>query len=115
MDSRVTFCVRNRPDLNVDKLRLIEMSLIAGTSLLLCACATPDLAWPTVATVHSEKILPGDKGQYYDDENKALLISESIPASWFVSTPRGWFLTESQVIQAADIRAAKRNPGVWSP
>lgn len=78
-------------------------------------CVTPEIASPHEAVVHALPWQPGDKGYYFDLENKNALVAEGIPAIWFASTSRGFYLTALQEEQAGDIRAAKRNPGVWAP
>lgn len=75
-----------------------------------CACAHLPNAHPNIAVVHALPIQKGDDGLYYDDANKDELVYEGIPDSFFVSTPRGWYLSHLMLNRAADIRDAKRNP-----
>lgn len=65
--------------------------------------------------VYALPVQKGDTGNYYNDQDENILISEGIPESWFASTPRGHYLTQGQVVAAGDIRAGKRNPQIWVP
>lgn len=81
--------------------------------LLLSSCATPSFTVQESSLVHANPWQKGDTGTYWDDSNKAILVSEGVPASWFALASRGWFLTTSQTIQAENLRSAQINGGVW--
>jgi hypothetical protein len=78
--------------------------------LVLTGCVTPRLTpTPSVAVVH---LTVGDGGYYASDFDHETLLSEGIPASFFVLRPKGWWMSAGNEVKAADIIFARRNPGV---
>lgn len=79
-------------------------------ALMLCGCVTPPLATRQVATVHASMWQAGDKGFFFNDENKGTLVQAGVPVGWFFLTARGWYLTEQQEEAAAAIVLRRDNP-----
>lgn len=82
---------------------------------LVTGCSTPELARPNVAIVSALPWQSGDTGFYFSLADRQQIVAEGVPDAYFVSTPRGYFLSELNEEKAAAILAQKRNSGVWKP
>jgi hypothetical protein len=87
------------------------LAFVAMVIIVLSSCATPPLApAPDAPLVH---LTVGDGGFYVTTEDKSVIVAQGVPSSYFVLTPKGWYMTRQQAILAANICAANRNKGVW--
>lgn len=96
-------------------MRLFVAIALVWICFMVTGCSTPVLVVPSIATVQAEPWQKGDLGLYFNLENKDYLVSEGIPESFFTWTPRGFYMDRLNLIQAENIRDAKRNGTLWTP
>lgn len=96
-------------------LIFIAVVCLAGIIELLCGCASLPQAHSDYAAIHALPVQKGDVGFYFAAEDRDYMVKEGVPISLFASTPRGWYLTRLQEIEAAnDIHDAENHVPAWT-
>lgn len=85
-----------------------RLSILCMAVYLQIGCAHVPISEPTgsggaIVSVDSTGIT-------FNEQGKALWVSENVPASWFVATSQGWHLTTLQWHQGNEIRLKRANP-----
>lgn len=81
--------------------------------ITLCSCASLPQAHSDYPIIHALPFQKGDVGFYFLAEDRDYMVKEGVPLSLFASTPRGWYLTRLQEIEAANIIHTTENPITW--
>jgi hypothetical protein len=79
----------------------------------MAGCASIPQAHSDYPVIHALTVQKGDVGFYFATEDRDYMVKEGVPLSLFTSTPRGWYLTRLQEIDAANTIHTFENPVTW--
>lgn len=81
-------------------------------TLMFVGCASIPQAKSDYVIVHALPVQKGDAGLYFAAGDMHYMTTEGVPASLFTLTPRGYYLTRLQVIEAGNDVDNFHNPAV---